>query len=330
MVRKFAEELRDVIAEKLQDNSVHLDIQNVVKTNNTELTGIAFKGDSPIAPIIYVNDWFDAYNRDELTIDEIADNMLDVYRESQLHRPMQSQVESLLNYEQMKNRLIVCVVGIDNNQEMLKNTPHKVVAENIAMFVRIEADQDHSGVATVVVNNELLSNYEVSFEDLLSQAWKSMEKNHPMKIADLVERLLSMHPEMAEVIPVEARGMQYVVEVNNGLFGSAYGFNSKSLDEISKLVGENFYVLPASINEFIVMPERTLKIRGFEPEFLNEMVTEVNNGLDEKEILSNNAYYYDAEIGKLQMVGVNKDLELFSNIEVIDSDLELPGDDIDI
>ena len=66
-------------------------------------------------------------------------------------------------------------------------------------------------------------------------------------------------------------------------------------DATEKLDG-NFYVLPSSVHEILLLPDR------FAPEhqFLKELVQDVNaNEVDPKDRLSDNVYHYDAKKGSL-------------------------------
>lgn len=70
------------------------------------------------------------------------------------------------------------------------------------------------------------------------------------------------------------------------------------LDMLAGVLKENFYVLPSSVHEVIIVPESS-QIRQSE---LERMVREINETqVPEEEILSNHAYFYYAQEGKLQL-----------------------------
>ena len=57
-------------------------------------------------------------------------------------------------------------------------------------------------------------------------------------------------------------------------------------------------MLPSSVHEVIIVPEKA----AVQKEELSVMVAEINRTqVDEEEILSDNAYYYDRETGRLCM-----------------------------
>ena len=62
-------------------------------------------------------------------------------------------------------------------------------------------------------------------------------------------------------------------------------------EKIYEEIGENYYLLPSSIHEMIIVPESNSPSR----EHLNEMITEVNQTqVDEEEFLSDCVYYYNS------------------------------------
>lgn len=66
------------------------------------------------------------------------------------------------------------------------------------------------------------------------------------------------------------------------------------LDMLAGVLKENFYVLPSSVHEVIIVPESS-QIRQSE---LERMVREINETqVPEEEILSNHAYFYYAQEG---------------------------------
>ena len=62
---------------------------------------------------------------------------------------------------------------------------------------------------------------------------------------------------------------------------------------IYETLGGNYYLLPSSVHEFLVVPEE----RGIKPEELKKIVREVNETqLEREDFLSDEIYYFDGEI----------------------------------
>ena len=98
-----------------------------------------------------------------------------------------------------------------------------------------------------------------------------------------------------EVFPVEWEGEREILYVlSNRLrsFGAAAVLYEERLEMIGEVLGENYYVLPSSVHEVIIIPESDAPGQ----KKLSEIVTEINETqVDDEEVLSNNAYYYDRE-----------------------------------
>ena len=63
---------------------------------------------------------------------------------------------------------------------------------------------------------------------------------------------------------------------------------------IADILGESFYILPSSIHEVIIVPEsRSLGFKAFAT-----VISEINmTQIEEEEVLTDHAYYYDKEHG---------------------------------
>ena len=66
--------------------------------------------------------------------------------------------------------------------------------------------------------------------------------------------------------------------------------------KLAKKLEENYYILPSSVHETIIVAESEAPGK----EELCEMIEEINETqVEEEEVLSNRAYYYECDTGKL-------------------------------
>lgn len=309
MKKEFVEILRDEIRDSLseQDGVIDIDIQEVVKNNNTVLTGLVFKTDSNIAPIIYVDRAFEQYE-DGKPLDEIVDNIIATYHESIYHGP--TEVEDFLEYDKIKDKLYVCALNTELNKDMLSEHPHQSV-EDVSFIARIEVNSDSSGVGTIKVNNQLLEAYGVSTAELMEQAWANMRTMHPAQCKDMIDVIKGMHPDMPEAFAEmmeDRRGELYVVQTDNGLHGGAYGFDKETLTKVCEQIDSpNIYIMPSSVNEVIIAPEDKVE----NPERLSGIVGQVNDeSVPDEEVLSNNAYFFNSETQELTVVDSDPTMEI--------------------
>ena len=92
--------------------------------------------------------------------------------------------------------------------------------------------------------------------------------------------------------------VMYVLSNRLRSYGAAVILYEDRLEEIGEYLGENYYVLPSSVHEMIIIAESAAPGQ----EELSDLVTEINTTqVDAEEVLSNHAYYYDRKKRKLQM-----------------------------
>lgn len=83
----------------------------------------------------------------------------------------------------------------------------------------------------------------------------------------------------------------YILTNEFKMCGASVIFYPNVLERAGKIIGDDFYVLPSSIHETILV--RADKI--FSKDELTQMVREVNQQVDSEELLSNHAYFYSVE-----------------------------------
>jgi len=91
----------------------------------------------------------------------------------------------------------------------------------------------------------------------------------------------------------------FVLSNNLRHFGAACILYNRVLEDIGNQLNEDFYILPSSIHEVIILPI------SFKPESieLNEMIKEINKTqVSEEEVLSDHAYYYSRKEYRLLSV----------------------------
>jgi hypothetical protein len=80
-------------------------------------------------------------------------------------------------------------------------------------------------------------------------------------------------------------------------FGAAVILYNGCLEMIAEFLQDNYYILPSSVHEVIIVAEAESPWGGVG---LSEMVAEINRTqVDAEDILSDYAYYYDRDKKKL-------------------------------
>ena len=180
------------------------------------------------------------------------------------------------DFEDIKDKLFIRICGVGINEEdlsILANTKINNLA--ITYNVLIGKLTDNPPIKSIKITNELLDKYGVSKEELHKAAIQNSEKIFPAK-----------YYKTNDLIPFN------ILTNEIGYLGAAALFYPNQMKKIAASLGGNYFVLPSSIHEVLVLPDYG-NLNYME---LEQMVKVVNKTtVDRKDQLSNNVYYYDSK-----------------------------------
>lgn len=137
--------------------------------------------------------------------------------------------------------------------------------------------------------------YNITPEDLFKYAKENNEKAQ-VDFRPVLDVISDALPEDMQPIQ-EGEDSLYILrnKVNDsGVYTSAAILSEKTIQAVADKFGENFYILPSSIQEVLLVPETYARSKSLP--FLKQTVEEVNKEVVEADLfLSNNIYYCDAE-----------------------------------
>lgn len=205
------------------------------------------------------------------------------------NRP-QVRAAEILDYDAMKDKLMVQVVPTAGNEEMLATVPH-VEQEDMSMVYRFVFSTDDRGTASTLVTNQMLENYGITAEQLHADAMVNAPEQFPASVRSMQEvlaEIMGMDPEM---MPGEPGGM-YVATCNQGMNGAGCIFYPEFMDQAAEKLGGDFFVLPSSVHEVILLPDNgTMSAKELE-----SMVQEINaTEVAPEDRLSDSVYHYDSQ-----------------------------------
>lgn len=195
----------------------------------------------------------------------------------------------ITDYEKAKDRLFIRVSNLPRNEEMMKSVPH-VEKEDLVMTCHILVSMDR-GVASTVVNDNLLKAYGINKEQLFHDAMESSQKLFPIRLEPLETMIFNIAAEEGYHHPINENNQMMVVTNEQTINGAATLFYPDTMDRIADLIDGDYYVIPSSIHEFLVIPESA----NVSYQHLESMLHEVNTAMvAEDEQLSDHVYHYDS------------------------------------
>lgn len=298
----YGETAKVEIKEILKNNDVRRDVINI-----TLLEG----GRQNITPVLYLNEYYGKYVGGDLSVEEVVESithMREVYDAGEVA----ADVTSLfLDWERVKNRIYPVLVAKDGNEEYLNGlvTQPYLDLEIIYCIQFREGEGASDGKATVKLTRYLFEQYGITETELYETALKNMRSdNYTVRnIETVVCSMMGMEDSGEENDTcIMQTGNMYVLTNGCKMYGAVGILNQELMESVSN--GMDFYIIPSSVHETILVPyDETLEVRR-----LNEMVREVNaTQVQPEEVLADHVYIYDASRKEVMKIGE-------SNREVVD------------
>ena len=166
-------------------------------------------------------------------------------------------------------------------------------------------DVNQQGTATMTVCNQHLESWNVKKEELFSLACENAKRLLPAQLFTMqqaVDEILHSASGGRKNLLEEAQesdgDFMYVLSNPIRSLGAACIAYPEVLDMAGKILDDDYYVLPSSIHEVVLVPES----KGMEPDEMDAMVMDINETqVEEEEILSNHAYIYERKARRLTM-----------------------------
>ena len=272
----------------------------VVKMNDQKLHGIIIreKG-SDAAPTFYMDEMFERYSQGE----DLGSLMVELANQYSYAKDMPKPPEVDLSWDNVKDKLTVRLLEKSRNREFLANMPHVDVGNGLAVIADINMGEDGIGEWRITVNNSVLESLGVDKERLFSDAMANAKVYDPAELVDMSSALFS--PEKVNLLerdepiaPEDISGM-YVLTNSTGSLGAATLFYPDVKEKAAELLGSDYYILPSSVHEVILVPDTPAINAGD----LCDMVKQANRTVvEEKDILSDNVYHYNRDDRRLDKV----------------------------
>ena len=249
---RFAEDLPPELAD------VRIGIRDVEKLQGESYRGISFRsGDSPVEANLNMTGAFQAY---------------------EAGRPYEDILEEV-EAQLMKQK---------GNEDRLENIPHQKV-EDMALIYRVDMGDSSGGKMTSVITNQQLKAFGITAEQLHQDALENAPLTHPASLRSMQEVMADMMGMKPEEIAT-GEPMMLVATVEGSFMGASVIQYPGFMDQAAEKIGGDFFVLPSSIHEVLLIPDDGTQ----DYHDLAEMVQTINETqVAPAERLSDNVYHYD-------------------------------------
>lgn len=264
-----------------------------LKNNDQKRIGLTIHDPSVnISPTIYLEEYYQLYQQTQTDLDELCHMIHALYQKVKYDQSC--DIFDFEDYALIKHKVFLKLVHTSSNLSYLETVPHKSFLD-LSILCYLLYDSDVLGTATIVVNEELLRMWNISFDTLYLQALRNSEQFLPYDfrpIHQVIEELLGV-PYPSEVsLPSQI----FILTNSNKIFGASSLLYPNVLEHIGSHLKENYYILPSSIHEVIIVPESFCSGVAY----LNQMIQEINQTeIPPEDVLSDHTYYYHRVDGRI-------------------------------
>ena len=292
---QFVQAVESRIKEAVKE-SVAVRIHTAEKNNGTIRRGLTLtEQDINISPTIYLEEYYRQFQNGG-SLEHITSDILRLYNEVRFQKSWGE--EKLYDYSQVKEKVIYRLVNYESNEKMLRNVPY-IVYLDLAIVFCVLLEVTKYGTATMAIRNDHLDLWGVEKEELYRQASENTSRFLPDDFSSMSAVIEELTEESEAHISFEDKEEEmYVLSNRIHSYGAAAILYSGRMEVIGMYLKSNYYVMPSSVHEVIVVPEKA----AVEKEELSAMVAEINRTqVEAEEVLSDHAYYYDRKKGRLFM-----------------------------
>ena len=295
--KMFKEQLAALLKERAGDD-FEVKTEMVPKLNGIEKEAFVIgRKQDWIAPTIYVELLYKCYLQG-MSISEIADKMLEQYRNVEAEAKRPEKADFFTNWEKAAPRIYCELIQAKKNRTLLLEVPHKKFLD-LAVVYYYQMEENYVPDATILIRETHRKMWGISVEELGKCAWDNTLRDLPARTDSL---MMYLEEEYGVSIPESEFGpgaeQFYLVSNRKGRLGAICICYPGVLEELSQRFEANLYVIPSSIHECLVIPDCDL----FPEECLSDMVRDVNEKtVQPQEILSDHVYYYQRESRELTL-----------------------------
>jgi hypothetical protein len=278
------EAIRASVAESLDGVSVSI---VTTQKNNYTVHGLQFNDGKGVSPIIYLQE-------DSTSQSIIARYKAQTDSLAEMQARSKDISDLLHSFESAKDSIVMRLVPIKGNSGYIADKPYTPWLD-LAIIYACEVGD----IGSVVITHKIASAWHVTVTDLDRAAKANMPRLSPINV-----RTMDMVMEELGVDDAESCDAM-VVSNKAGFYGAAVittvaGF--KALCKLSEQSGKNYYILPSSVHEVLLMPDKGTPCTPDVLRQMIQMIHEVNiTQVDPGDRLSDSLYYYNRGDGAISI-----------------------------
>lgn len=291
----FLIKVRESVTRKA-GKEVRIHITQVIRNNGEAMDSIVILAEGEnLSPVVWLRPFYNLAVQG-MPFEEVAERIILCYQQ---HKEMgMLDIEFFRNYRTACRRIACRLVNYNKNQALLADIPHvRFLDMAIVYYYLLEPDVFEN--ATILIHNHHLRLWNITAQLLHERAIANTPELLPYEFQNITY-LLAQLTGLDIFLQEEVKGCPMYVLTNQAkCFGAVNIIYDSVLESIADQLKEDYYILPGSIHECMVVPVSS----DIKEKELREMVREINaTQLEPEEVLSDSIYRYHYSGKSLCMV----------------------------
>ena len=297
------EEFKSILLDALEEQKpTYVKAFDVIKAQKDNLNGIdsiciRYQDNRHVCPTMYVRDFYKDYENG-WSIAELRGKILDII-EAEQAKPRHFSVEDITPENAEKN-LTLRIINREWNQDMVKQCAYlELETKDLVAVPRWNVSMGSDNGSFLVTHDIQRNMLHMTDDELLQIARRNAVEQAVFTFQSLTEMVMQMEPElfegeewdeiMQETMPQDI-APAYVLTNTEKVNGAVALMSKNTLKGIQAKLGEDYYIIPSSLHEVLVIPESKCD----DPAELQQMCKDVNaTTVQENERLGENVYRFD-------------------------------------
>lgn len=287
---EFMDQIREAVRKKC-GGDIRVSVGQVMKNNrNLVDTLTLMEQGGNISPAFYISQLYEQYQKGS-QVDEIAAHIVSCYQKN--YHGGRVDFSFYTNFSRVRNRIACRLVNYEKNRELLARIPYKRYMDlAVVYYCRVDKEllgSESLGKGTILVQNVHMSAWNVTQEELHDLAVANTVRQLPYELIDLEDMLRDMLDLETNRGERETAPM-YVLTNTEKWYGAVNIIFDSVLDAIGERLKSDFYVIPSSVHECMIVPAT----EAIHERDLCQMVHEINaEYVAAEEILGETVYLYN-------------------------------------
>lgn len=248
----------------------------------------------PVTPAVYFDGEYENYKNGK-PMEMILSDMGEIYSEALANAPKFNM--DLTDKSSIMDKVMCNVLNMSENRNRLKEMMYMPLGCDLALMYSIYMDSE----ARAPITKQFAEEVGFSLDELHTLAMENTPKYFPPIMRNLTDIAMGMNSSKNVFENSHGEEMNkdlYVLTNDETVFGATTLFYPEMKELLGEMLGGNFYVLPSSLHELILVPEDF----GIGLDELKYMVRNANETVvDPVDKLSDEVFHFDVERGELSI-----------------------------